>query len=161
MLRYVRLRTLSEYAGPRFILLRSSCYLELDYDKQSRGHSTLLSSTQSMLSFESDSDSSSETSDFTVTSSSSVWGATAVVIQARLQSLKSLFPHNDGVEGKTIQKAYQAMLELTRSVKLSKCRILTIQNRPSAYRRGCYSPRVRKQALIGPIPQLLSRLEFF
>lgn len=92
----------------------------------------------SLLSFESDTDTSFGTasSDVTATSSSTIWGpgtvagkgllgfgkaalrgATAVVIQARLQALKSLFPHKGGsYEGKI--KAYRDMLELTRYVGL-------------------------------------------
>jgi hypothetical protein len=91
----------------------------------------------SILSFQTDSTSDVETlsSDNTVTSSSTIWGpgavtgkallafgkatlrgATAIVIQTRLQVLKSQFPQTDGDESPTIPKAYRDMLELTRHV---------------------------------------------
>jgi hypothetical protein len=93
----------------------------------------------SLLSFESETGSilGTASSDVTATTSSTIWGpgaiagkgilgvgkailrgTTAVVIQVRLQVLKSLFPHNGGSNDEgTLHKAYRDMLELTRCVR--------------------------------------------
>jgi len=62
--------------------------------------------------------------------------------------LKSLFPHKEGIDNNSLRKAYQDVLELTRCVEfLNSTLPSNTKQILLAYRRGCYSPRVRKQAL--------------